>query len=70
MIVWTKIRPAFCRWIKAVSIGRSHATISDICANRSIHFTLIVQQHVVNPDQNLPMYSITGILLNKKFDVL
>ena len=30
-------------WKTAVSIGHSHATKSDFCVTRSIHFTLIVQ---------------------------
>ena len=72
MIVWTKIRSAFVSgvnvWMKkAVSIGHSHATKS----NWSIHFTLIVEQHFVNSDQNFPIVkSITGVHLNKTFNVL
>ena len=30
-------------WKKAVRIGHLHATKSDLCATRSIDFTLIVQ---------------------------
>ena len=48
---------------KAVSIGHSHATESDFRVTRSIHFTLNVQKHLVNPDQNFPMYKVSLVSL-------